>query len=479
MLSVLGKGARLCDGVSRREAIHVGGLSALGLSLPQLLGHHRADAASEGKEATLGESQLRTGPAQPRAKSCIILFLMGGPPQHSTWDPKPNAPAEIRGEFAPVSTTVPGLQICELLPKTARLAEKFSLLRAVSTNDNAHSSSGYAMLTGRPHQPMNFENANPGFPNDFPSMGGIVRALERRRSQLPASLTLPHHIFNTNGSVWPGQDAGFLGRADDPWLIDCQPASPSFDVEGLSLPEGIPPVRLERRRSLLEQLSAQRAAVERSGRLEAFDADMQQAFELLTSTKAGSAFELDQEPASVRDWYGRSQFGQSVLLARRLIESEVKLVQVNWYRGPDEPPENPCWDSHVREAQRLRTVLAPAFDCAYAALLGDLSDRGLLDETLVVCMAEFGRSPRINSGGGRDHWGSVFSLALAGGGVRGGEVYGASDAIGGEPAQSRIGPQDITATVFDSLGYAPHTLLHDRLGRPVPLSRGEPVSAVF
>ena len=403
---------------------------------------------------------------------------MGGPPQHSTWDPKPEAPAEIRGEFGPISTSVPGMQIGELFPQTARLAQHLCLLRAVSSGDNAHSSSGYYMLTGRPHTPMNFENANPGPPNDFPSVGGVVRKLNPSRGVIPASITLPHHIFNTDGSVWPGQDAGFLGQAADPWIVNCAPAAKSFRFEGLSLPRDMPPLRLSRRQSLLKQLNQRRASVLECGLLDAFDADTRQAFDLLSSGRSAKAFRLEEEPAGVRDRYGRSPFGQSVLLSRRLIEAGVKLVQVNWYRGADEPPANPCWDSHTQEAMRLRTALAPPTDRAFSALLEDLMQRGLLDETLVICMAEFGRSPRINGAAGRDHWGAVYSVALAGGGLRGGQVYGASDAMGGQPKDGRVRPQDLTATVFDRLGYRPETTINDPLGRPLPISTGEPIAAI-
>lgn len=478
MLSLLGGKPRLCDGLTRREVLRVGGLSALGLSLPNLLKCRRSFAAADNSSSPAAQALSPQPASTPRAKNCVLLFLMGGPPQHSTWDPKPEAPAEVRGEFAPIDTAVPGMQISEGLPQTARSADKLCLLRGVSSEDNAHSSSGYFMLTGRPHQPMNFENANPGAPNDFPSVGALVGALEGRRAQFPPAVSLPHRIFNTNGSIWPGQDAGFLGRAVDPWLVNCQPASPNYHVDGLSLPDEVPPLRLERRRSLLEQLNSHRRAVEQSGRIEAFDADAQQAFDLLTATSSRRAFQLEDEPPLVRERYGLCQFGQSVLLGRRLIEAGVKLVQVNWYRGPDEPMENPCWDSHVRETDRLRTVLLPPFDRAYSALLEDLSQRGMLEETLVVCMAEFGRSPKMNTAGGRHHWGYVYSVALAGGGVRGGHVHGASDKFGGHPKEGRVRPQDLTATILDSLGYAPETLLHDRTGRPFPISTGDVITPI-
>jgi hypothetical protein len=477
MLNIQGPGSRLCDGITRREVLRVGGLSAFGLTLPDLL---RAESGGRGKaERAPVASVTANGGGRGTAKSCIILFLMGGPPQQSTWDPKPAAPANIRGEFGPIATNVPGIQFTELLPQTSKLADKLCVLRAMSSNDNAHSSSGYYMITGHPHAPMNFENANPGPPNDFPSVGAMIRKLEPQKHALPPSVTLPHRIFNTDGSVWPGQDAGFLGRGADPWLLTCKPADRPFRLDGLSLPDDVPPLRLERRRSLWEQFNDRVRVVDKARKLDPFDQQKQQAFELLLSSASGRAFKIEEEPSAVQERYGKTQFGQSVLLARRLVEAGVRLVTVNWYRGPDEPPDTPCWDSHTHEAERLKTVLAPPTDRAYSALLEDLAARGLLDETLVVCMAEFGRSPKINAQAGRDHWGYVYSLALAGGGVRGGQVLGASDDVGGHPKEGRVQPQDLTATIFDALGHHPDTLIHDTLGRPLPISRGEVISQVF
>jgi hypothetical protein len=470
MLNLLSRGARLCDGMTRREVLQAGSLSLLGLSLPALIRARQAEAAARAPAA-----QATRG----KAKACIVLFLMGGPPQHSTWDPKPDAPAEVRGEFKPIATAVPGIQIGELMPHTARLTDRICLLRAIASNDNAHSSSGYFMLTGQPHQPMNFENANPGAPNNYPSLGGIVRRLRQNQPGLPAAITLPHRIFNTNGSVWPGQDAGFLGRGADPWLFTCQPAASNFRIPDFALPVDVSASRLDSRRSLLERVNRRLDTAARSDVLGAFDQQTRKAFDLLRSPRSREAFLLGREPDRVRDRYGRSPFGQSVLLARRLVEAGVSLVQVNWYRGPDEPEDNPCWDSHTKESLRLRTVLLPPTDRAYSALLEDLSHRGMLDETLVVCMAEFGRSPRINRAAGRDHWGYVYSAALAGGGVRGGQVHGASDAVGGLPKSGRVQPHDLTATIFHALGYRPDTEIRDNQGRPFPISRGEVIRQVF
>lgn len=452
MLRLDGTGLSIGPSRTRREFLRAG--SVLGLSLAGL---PRLTQAS---------------PPSSRARSCIVLFLMGGPPQHSTWDPKPQAPAEVRGDFGQISTSVPGIQFGELLPKTAELAEHLCVLRAMHTGDNAHSSSGYYMMTGVPHQPMNAENANPGPPNDWPHFASVVRHLRPDSAGLPASARLPHHIWNTDGSVWPGQDAGFLGKRCDPWLFRCEPAAEDFRIPELMLPAASTAERLQSRQSLLAEFDQLRAQAERHSALDQYTSATRQAFELLMSPASRAALALDSEPDDVRDRYGRTQFGQSTLLARRLVEAGVSLVQVNWYRGVDEPPDAPCWDSHTREADRLRTALAPPFDQAYSALLRDLLERNLLDQTLVVCMSEFGRSPKINAAGGRDHWGNVFSMTLAGGGVRGGMVHGASDAIGGEPRSGVVRPPDLLATMLHALGISAETEIHDRLGRPLPVSRG-------
>jgi hypothetical protein len=462
MLSIRGPGTRLCDGVSRREMIRVGGLGLTGLTLPQILAAGESSAHRRQQAATIG-----------KAKSCILLFLMGGPPQHSTWDPKPEAPAEVRGEIGPLATKVPGIQFGELMPQLAARADKLCVLRAVSTGDNAHSSSGYYMLTGRPHSPLNAENANPGFPNNWPNVGAVVNAITPPRGELPGAVRLPSHIFNTDGSVWPGQDAGFLGRKAEPWLFRCTPASADFKIPEFSLPIDVAVDRLTQRHRLLGRLNQQFAHLERSGRLDDYDSQTQRAYNLLSSSDARAACDLAREPGDVRDRYSRTQFGQSVLLARRLIEAGVRLVQVNWYRGPDEPSDAPCWDSHTNETKRLKEVLIPPLDAAFSALLGDLSQRGLLDETLVVCLAEFGRTPKFNNRAGRDHWGHVFSIALAGGGIQGGIVHGASDRLGAHPKDGMVRPEDITATIFHCLGLASDTEIKDGQGRPLAISHGQ------
>lgn len=448
---------------SRRAVLRAGGVAALSW------------AGLGPAAAALGRGSSRDA----KAKRCIVLFLMGGPPQQSTWDPKPLAPDQVRGEFAPTRTRVPGIQICELLPQIAQRMDRLTLLRAVVTGDNAHSSSGYYMLTGVPHVPKNRENANPGFPNNFPNLGAIVQHLSGNQGTLPSAVRLPSHIFNTDGSVWPGQDAGWLGHRAEPWYFQCRPADPDYRIAQFHLQSDVSLDRLGSRRSLLEQLESQLRVLEGSHATD-FYADLRRrGLEILANPQARQAVDLSREPDRVRRRYGMTQFGQSVLLARRLIESDVKYVHVNWYRGPEEPSNAPVWDTHVREAQRLRNVLCPPLDQAFSALLDDLESRGLLDETLVVCMSEFGRTPRLQSNGGRGHWGHVFSIAMAGAGLQHGAVHGESDEHGGYPRGGAVQPEDIAATIFHLLGFAPETRLHDPVGREFPLSRGRVIREIL
>jgi hypothetical protein len=462
MLSLHDSGAGVGN---RREWLRLGGLGACGLALPALLRQRQAAGAQ-----VVGSGG--------RARHCIVLFLLGGPPQHETWDPKPDAPAEIRGDLGPIRTAAPGFWVGELMPQTARLAHHICALRAVSTRDNAHSTSGYAMSTGVAHRPLGVEGAAPGPPNDWPCLGGVVRALRQAPGAIPAAVTLPEVAANDGNKTWPGQNAGWLGRSRDPWLIEGDPAADDFGVRDLVLAGRQGQLRLSRRRALLEQVDRQLGGIADSGSLESHDAWQRQAFRLLTSPQARQAFDLGQERAPTRDRYGRNRFGQSVLLARRLVEAGVSLVQVNWTRIAG-ALNNGHWDTHQKNSEALRRYLMPRMDQAYSALLEDLQQRGLLQETLVVLLGEFGRTPKINRNAGRDHWGSVFSLALAGGGVQGGQFVGASDRIGAQPVEGRATPADVTATVFHALGYSPQSVIYDRLRRPIPISQGRPVSEAF
>ncbi|MGL4550442.1 MAG: DUF1501 domain-containing protein [Gemmataceae bacterium] len=424
--------------LSRRDWLRVGGLSAFGLGT------------------------LRAAPAA-RAKACIVLFHLGGPPQHETYDPKPDAPAEIRGEGRPIATNVVGVRVGEHLPGVARHLDKLCVLRAVSTMDSAHSSSGYWMLTGRPHAPMNAEDTNPGAPNDWPSTAAIVQRLRPGRDGLPASVVLPEHIWNNGNKAWPGQDGGFLGRTADPWLLPCDPSRPGFEVGGLALPADVNAARLDERLGLLGRVCRRLDAA-------GFAHKYRQALDLVGG-RGREAFRLDREPAKVRERYGMNRWGQSVLLARRLVEAGVSLVQVNWTRMPGEDVDSPAWDTHAHHFRQLKAHLMPKADAALSALLEDLDARGMLDSTLVVSMGEFGRTPRINARAGRDHWGPVFSVALAGGGVKGGQVIGSSDKDGAYPRDGRVLPEELQATVFHCLGHA-DAEMRDTLDRPLPVTRG-------
>ena len=466
MLSLQHHGSKLCDGISRREWIRLGGLSTLGLGVSQLI---------QGRTVQASDSNL---PGFGKAKSCIFLFMLGGPPQHETWDPKPNASAEVRGEFAAISSATSGLQVCELMPQTAKLTNHIAVLRAMATDDNAHSSSGYWMLTGRPHAPKNFENATPGAPNDWPALPALVRQLRGDRNGFPGAVRLPEAIWNTGKIFWPGQDAGWLGSQADPWLIQCDPNDAQFRVPDITLPVSISPERFNDREQLQRLMNAKFREQDQSP-ITRWTQWQSKALDLIRSDDTQRAFQIEKESDATRDRYGRNRFGQSVLLARRMVEAGVSLVQVNWTRWKEDPDVAPAWDTHAKNSERLKTALMPPMDQAYSALLEDLHARGILDETLVVWVGEFGRSPKINPSGGRDHWGHVFSAALAGGGVRGGIVHGQSDRDGAYPLEGRAEPQDLAATILHCLGYSADTMVHDRVGRPIAISNGQPIQQIL
>ncbi|NBO93765.1 MAG: DUF1501 domain-containing protein [Planctomycetia bacterium] len=446
----------LHDNLSRRDWIRVGGIGLGGLTLPRL---------------------LKAGPQAPKAKSVIVFGLVGGPAQHETFDPKPNAPAEVRGVFGHVQSRTPGLLVGELLPRTSGLTNKLAVLRAVVTNDNAHSSSGYQMLTGVPHQPMGQESATPKPPNNWPSIGAMLRYLRPDAGRLPSSITIPEHIWNDGNFPWPGQDAGLLGSRHSPWLIPCDPAAREFQSPALTLPDEVPAMRFQGRASLLSQIERHFTKVNQSAVPEGFSVHAKKAMDLLQSTSARRAFDIGSEPVKVRERYGNSRFAQSVLLARRLVEAGVGLVQVNWTRIAGQPNQG-GWDTHAKHNDSCKSLLMPIADRCFSALIEDLEVRGLLDETLVIWFGEFGRTPKFNGNGGRDHWGHCFSLALAGGGIKGGVVYGASDKHAAYPVDGVVSGADIIATIFDRLGFGTHTELQDPFGRPFALSRGKVIGAI-
>ena len=466
MLKINESEYHLCDGVSRREAMRIGGLGAVGLSLPQLI-------QSQAARANTG-----SGLAFGKAKSVILFWLSGGPPQHETWDPKPDAPEQIRGGFGTIATNTPGYFVGELMPKTAQLTDRIAVLRAVVSGDNSHSSSGYQMLTGVPHIPLSRENVVSKAPNLWPSLGAILRTQRADRGGLPASITLPKHIANVGEIVWPGQGGGFLGQKYDPWLLTCDPSSPDFAVPDLTLSEGTSSSRLSRRRSLLSQFDDAVRHLDTQRSVSQFSNSTTQAFDLLTGGGARRAFNIGEESDATRDRYGRSKFGQSVLLSRRLVEAGVSLVQVNWQQIKGKE-NNGSWDTHKDHNASLKDFLMPMMDQSYSALIEDLEERGMLDETLVAWVGEFGHTPKFNARAGRDHWGSAFSCALAGGGVRGGTVHGESDAHAAHPIAGRVAPRDIAATIFHCLGYSPETVMHDQTGRPMPITRGHVIESVL
>lgn len=461
MLNIGRSSSRFCEGICRREMLRLGGLGGLGLVLPELLAG-RAGAAST------------KAPGFRRARSCIIGFLWGGPPHQDLWDLKPEAPAEVRGEFKPIATSVPGISISELLPRTARVAHHLALIRSVTHPDNTHTVAMHYMLSGNRHVRPNSNPMNA--PDDFPCFGSVIQKLRPSQAPLPSGISLnAPAIEYPSGHVFPGFFAGFLGSRYDPMFVSDNPAGASFQP----LPRLEPNAReaLRSREGLLGSLDDLRRvpAEEKVRDAQRFQ---EKAFGMLTSPAAVRAFDLDQEAAALRDRFGRTPFGQGLLLARRLVEAGVELVTVNWSRDYH-ASDNDLWDTHTGHFGKVKRNLAPALDAALSTLLGDLDQRGLLAETLVVIMGEFGRTPKVNAKGGRDHWAHCNTVLLAGGGIRGGVIYGASDRIAAWPSEKPVGPEDIAATVYHALGMPPETHVHDRAGRPLALCKGRPLAELL
>lgn len=455
---------RFCDRVSRRDALRLGTLATLGLGWPQLLAA-RAAAVSGGPPGARGA-------AFGRARRVILLYMWGGPAHQDTWDLKPQGPSATRGEFSPIATRVPGIHICEHFPLIARQTDKLAIIRSVTHDDNNHSTAAHAALTGRRHT-LKAENFG-ARSDDFPHIGSVLAHLRPSPSGLPAFVALPEVIATTAGAVTPGQGGGLLGAKYDPFRVNEHPDREDFSIPALRLPDGVVPHRLADRRRLLEQLDAAARLRDRSAAALAMDAYYQQALDMLLAPATRRAFDLSRLPDSLRQRYGWHAFGQSVLLARQLVEAGVQLVTVYWHR--ERADIDTSWDTHARNFEELRWRLMPAVDRPIAALLEDLAASGLLDETLVIWNSEFGRTPKINARGGRDHWGACNSVVLAGGGVPGGQVFGASDDQAAFPTQDRVSQADIAATVYHLLGIDPHqTTIADPLGRPLPVALGEPI----
>jgi len=451
---------------------------------------HRRDAMLSlgqlgGAVALPGLLQARS--AAPRggsADSCIYLFLWGGPPQHDTFDLKPDAPAEIRGEFRPIRTNVPGIDICEQLPKLARLADKYALVRSLTHRSDNHEPSVYHMMTGRvPPRQFSVPN-NQRTRADFPNVASVVSHFTPPTG-VPASVTVPRPIGH-DGSTYAGTYAGWLGPRHDPF--ERAPAKETREVatHALDPQPDLPDTRIAGRSDLLTRLQHQDAALQR-GRT-AIDENHDRALRMLSTPAVRQAFELDREPSRLRDRYGRSEYGESLLLARRLVEAGVGLVTISWmYIFPDGNVAN-VWDNHsglnIHGAKTGYDLLRgptclPALDKGLSALIEDLADRGLLERTLIAAAGEFGRTPKINKDGGRDHWGACQSALFAGGGVRGGQVIGRSDRHGAYPADRPVSPADFLATLYSGLGIDPHAELRDREHRPYTLTDGDPIAGLM
>jgi Protein of unknown function (DUF1501) len=460
--------------VGRREVLRVFGLGSLLWPISGI----RAAAGNRGAAA----------PGFGRAKSVILVYTNGGQSQLDTWDPKPDAPAEVRGEFAAVQTAVPGTLLSEHFPRLARLADRFTIIRSMSHEDVDHGSATYLALTGRYHTRLS-SNPSPS-PEDAPTYGSVVKHVR-------PTTAFPYTAVHVNGPAFvplfagPGQSGGLLGGDTDPLLLGDVCHQPGGPV-GLAPERELPAIRLSARRSLLESIDQFRQGRGRSGKIDDLQVRYDQAYRLLDSPRSRDAFDLTQEKASLRERYGRHRAGQACLLARRLVEVGIPWVTVFFNhnaRGQDLDARDSDlygWDTHNDIFAAMKNYLMPRFDRSFSTLLQDLQERGLLETTLVVGMGEFGRAPRIalernfaGSTPGRKHWASVYSIVMAGAGIRPGRVYGSSDRLAAYPQTQPTGPWDVAATMFSALGIDPSAQYHDVLGRPFKISTGEPITGLY
>ncbi len=470
MIRIPGPPIRLCEGLSRRDLLKVGALGWLGLPLPELLRVQETKAAAS---------------SRPKADACILLFLWGAPSQFETFDPKPDAPSGIRGEFGVIRTNVPGTVVGEHIPLLARRADRYAIVRTCTQSSTHHQSAGYEALTGFP--PTRDAVSLTATPSDHPNMGSVVSRFTRaiaypgngknQRGAMPPFVTLPQLISDV-GNPTPGQFAGYLGRKYDPLAITKDPSAPDFSVDELTLLPEVSASRLGGRRTLLREVDAQIRYLNESAETKALNTFQDRAIHLLTSPAVRQAFDLSHEPAVLRDRYGRNSFGQSCLLARRLVEAGVKLVTVYSACGGKIPQD--AWDTHADNFRKLKNQLLPPMDQGASALLDDLDQRGLTDRTLLIWMGEFGRTPKINPQAGRDHWANSYTIWMAGAGVRPGQVYGRSDRSGAYPVQGRVfTPADICATIYDCLGIDYRAEVIDPLSRLLRICEGKPMLELF
>lgn len=438
-------------------------------------------------------------PLPIKAKSVIYIFLSGGLAQHESFDPKPDAPSEVRGEFKPIRTKTPGLHICEHLPMLAERSERWAVCRSMTHGSNDHSAGHHIMLTGRSDLPVGFDPSKPK-DSDWPSIVSLANEWLPPGNNLPPAIVLPEKLIHSTGRAIPGQFAGILGKRRDPWFLEASRFHPAsygaypeflfhhhdgtredsslgFQSPNLSVPQWLADGRLEDRVGLARELDRQRGLLEHAAEVQSFDRYWQMAASLLLDGRIAGALDVTKADPKVQDRYGRNSFGWSLLLAAQLVKQGVRLVQVNL--GNDE-----TWDTHEAAFPNLKNFLLPPTDRAVSALLDDLEASGLLDETLIVMAGEFGRTPKISTieGArlpGRDHWGAVQSVFFAGGGVRGGQVIGKSDRLGAYPSESPQTPERLAATIFQALGIHPNTSYLDEKGRPHSLYHGEPISGLM
>ncbi len=413
-----------------------------------------------------------------RAKSVLLILLSGGPSQLDMWDPKPDAPGEIRGEFKAINTAVPGISICEHMPQLASRIGQWSIIRTMAHVEHNHLLATHVALTGRatpiPRGGSDLDRVESR--NDFPNFAAALDFVKPRQDGIPNGVSLPNYLIE-GPLTWPGQHAGFLGTRHDPWQINHDPNDPNFRVDSLSLPLDMNANRLVTRRSLLDQINLNNTRLAADTRTTAFSEQQDVAFSLLTSARVAEAFQINNEDAACRDRYGRHKFGQSLLLSRRLIEAGVPVVQATM--GIVQ-----TWDTHVDNWGRLKNTLLPQLDQGLAALMDDLSSGGRLNETMIVVMGEFGRTPKVStlpgqSVPGRDHWAHAYSALFAGAGIRGGQTIGETDSIAAYPLTRSWSPADVGTTVLDALGVPQHAMVIDPLGRPSHLLNGEVISPLF
>ncbi len=442
----------------RRELLQIGCSSFFGLGLAGVLGHQARATAPGGK-----------------VKSVVLVFLSGGGSHIDMFDPKPEV-AEIKGEFDPIDTALPGVQFSDKMPGMAARAKRLAIVRSMAHNDNRHLSGTHNALTGAVQISRGTSNQDKSLNRaDWPSYGSTVSYLRPRADRLPSQVTLPNPL-NEGVLIWPAQHAGFLGSKYDPFVLNDNPNAENYKVSNLSLLDGLSISRLDDRKKLLQSIDDHQRRVGASSQDRKFTNQQELAFSMLTSSNLKTALDINAEPTEVRDRYGRHQYGQTLLLARRLVEMEMPVIQCNMGRVQS-------WDTHVDHFPRLRTML-PALDTGFSALLDDLDERGLLQQTLVVCVGEFGRTPTISplagkTVPGRHHWAPGYTAVFAGGGILEGQVIGATDRIGGRPITKPYHPNDIGATIYTALGIDPHTTIPDALGRPRHLNQGKVMGALY